>query len=48
MRRLDLGRERGILAHDALDDAADRLVDERDPELFDIRHDRIMPAHEVA
>ena len=42
VRRLDLGRERGIVAHDAIDDAADRLVDEGNPELVEIRHAWIM------
>jgi len=48
VRRLDLRRERRVLPDDALDDAADRLVDERDPELFEIGHLRIMPGGEVA
>ena len=43
VRRLDLGGEDRVVAHDAIDDAADRLVDERDPELVEIGHDRIMP-----
>jgi trehalose 6-phosphate phosphatase len=42
MRRLHAGRECGIVTHDAVDDAADGLVDQRDPELFEIRHDRII------
>jgi hypothetical protein len=43
MRRLDLGRKGRVVAHDAVDDPADRLVYERDPELVEIGHDRIMP-----
>ena len=48
VRRLDPGRERGIVPHDAIDDPADRLVDQRNPELVEIRHVRIMPGGEVA
>ncbi len=42
VRRLDLGREGRIIAHDAIDDAADRLVYEWDPELVEIGHAWIM------
>jgi hypothetical protein len=31
-----------------IDDAADRLVYQRDPELVEVGHDRIMPGGEVA
>jgi trehalose 6-phosphate phosphatase len=48
VRRLDARREGGVVSHDAVDDAADRLVHERDPELIEFGHDRIMPAGEVA
>ena len=48
VRRLDLGRERGIVTHDPIDDPADRLVYEWNPDLFEIGHDRIMPRGEVA
>ena len=48
MRRLDAGRERRVVAHDAVDDPADRLVYEWDPELVEVGHDRIMPRGEVA
>jgi hypothetical protein len=48
MGRLDARRERGVVPDDAIDDAADRLVDQRDPELVEVRHERIMPAQEVA
>ena len=36
-----------IVPHDAIDDPADRLVDERDPELLEFGHARIMPRGEV-
>ena len=48
MRRLDLGRKGRVVAQDAVDDPADRLVYEWDPELVEIGHDRIMPGGEVA
>jgi hypothetical protein len=48
MRRLDAGRERGVITHDAVDDPADRLVYEWDPELVEVGHVRIMPGGEVA
>jgi hypothetical protein len=47
MRRLDACRERRIVPHDAVDDAADGLVDQRNPELVEVGHDRIMPLGEV-
>src|SRR5215468_10948305 len=47
VRRFDAGGERRILPQDPVDDAADRLVYERDPEFVEIRHDRIMPSGEV-
>src|ERR1700749_10880 len=42
MRRLALGRESRIVAAGAIDDAADRLVYEGNPELVEIRHAWIM------
>ena len=48
MRRLDASRERGVIAHDAVDDPADWLVYEWDPELVEVGHNRIMPRGEVA
>ena len=48
VRRLDPGGERRIVAHDAVDDDADRLVDQRDPEFVEVGHERIMPRGEVA
>jgi hypothetical protein len=47
VRRLDLGRKRGIVLDDAIDDAADRLVHKGDPEVIEIGHGRIMPRGEV-
>src|SRR5581483_3301530 len=38
VRRLDEPRDIGILVDDLLDDRADRLVDERDPELLGASH----------
>ena len=46
--RLDTRGERGVVPHDPVDDAADGFVDQGDPELVEIRHDRIMPGGEVA
>jgi trehalose 6-phosphate phosphatase len=43
MRRLDARRENGVVAEDALDDLPDRLVDERDPDVVQLGHGRIMP-----
>jgi hypothetical protein len=40
VRRLDERRDVGMLALDLLDDAADRLVDERDPQLLGLAHGR--------
>ena len=48
VRRLDAGRKGRVLAQDLVDDAADRLVYQRDPELVEVGHDRIMPGGEVA
>jgi len=48
VRRLDAGRKDRVLAQDLVDDAADRLVYQRDPELVEVGHDRIMPGGEVA
>jgi len=48
VRRLDLGREGGVVANDAVDDLADRLVNEREPDLLGVGHARIMPRREVA
>ena len=48
MRRLDTGREGGVITHDAVDDPADRLVYEWNPELVEVGHVRIMPRGEVA
>jgi hypothetical protein len=48
VRRLDPGGQRGVLAEHTVDDSADRLVYEWDPELVEIGHDRIMPGGEVA
>ena len=48
MRRLDAGRQRGVITHDAVDDPTDRLVYEWDPELVEVGHVRIMPRGEVA
>ena len=43
VRRLDEPRDVVVLALDPLDDAADRLVDERDPEVIEVGHSpRIM------
>ena len=42
MRRLYLGGELRVVSHDPIDDAADRLVDQWDPELVEIRHGWIM------
>jgi len=34
--------EGGVVPHDAIDDPADRLVDQRDPELIEVGHGWIM------
>jgi hypothetical protein len=47
VRRLHASRQRRVVAQDAVDDAADRLVDQRDPELAEFCHARIMPGGEV-
>src|SRR5579862_2253977 len=44
VRRLDAGGEDGVVAKDALDDLPDRLVDERDPDVVQFSHARIMPS----
>jgi trehalose 6-phosphate phosphatase len=46
VRRLDQGRERRVVAQDTVDDPADGLVDEWDPELVEVGHERIMPGAE--
>ena len=42
--RLDELRDVGVLVEDLLDDRADRLVDQRNPELVEVGHARIMAA----
>jgi trehalose-phosphatase len=42
VRRLHLRRESRVVADDSVDDAADRLVDQGDPELVEIGHDGSM------
>jgi hypothetical protein len=42
VRRFDEGRERGVVPNYASDDPADRLIDQRDPELVEISHGWIM------
>ena len=42
VRRLDARGEFGVVPHDAIDDAADRLVDQRNPELVEVGHGWIM------
>ena len=42
VRRLDLGRQGRVLANDAIDDSADRLVHEWNPQLVEVGHAWIM------